>query len=50
MKIEVYCDESRPELFTAKKETADRYMLISSIWLRNKIIWSFRNECDSHKM
>lgn len=33
MEIEVYCDESRPELFTTKKQTADKYMLIGSIWI-----------------
>jgi hypothetical protein len=34
MDIEVYCDESRPELFTTKKPSRDRYMLIGSVWLR----------------
>ncbi|KAF0178663.1 MAG: hypothetical protein FD164_2182 [Nitrospirae bacterium] len=33
MDIEVYCDESRPELFTTKATSADRYMLIGSIWI-----------------
>jgi len=33
MEIEIYCDESRPELFTTKKKTLDRYMLIGSIWI-----------------
>lgn len=33
MKIEVYCDEAYPDLFSSKKPHA-RYMIIGSLWLR----------------
>ncbi len=33
MKFEVYCDESRQDLFTSKRRTGDRYILIGSLWL-----------------
>jgi hypothetical protein len=32
MKFEVYCDESRPDLFTSQKRNA-RYLMIGSLWL-----------------
>lgn len=32
MKFEVYCDESRPDLFTSKNPPA-KYMVIGSLWL-----------------
>ncbi|MBJ6362165.1 DUF3800 domain-containing protein [Paenibacillus sp. GCM10012307] len=31
--IEVYCDESRPELLYKKKETTARYMVIGGVWI-----------------
>ena len=33
MKFEIYCDESRPDLFTSKAEHKDRYLLIGGLWL-----------------
>jgi len=33
MKFEIYCDESRPDLFTSKAQQKDRYLLIGGIWL-----------------
>jgi len=33
MKFEIYCDESRPDLFASKKPTA-KYMVIGSLWLQ----------------
>jgi len=33
MKIEVYCDEAYPDLFSSKRPQA-RYMIIGSLWLR----------------
>lgn len=33
MKFEIYCDESRPDLFTTKAHQKDRYLLIGGIWL-----------------
>ena len=33
MKFEIYCDESRPELFSSKNPKA-RYMVIGSVWLK----------------
>jgi len=32
MKIEVYCDESGHELFSTKKSTENKYILIGGIW------------------
>ena len=33
MKIEVFCDESHPELFTTTKEPLGKYLMIGSLWL-----------------
>lgn len=33
MNFEIYCDESRPDLFTSKVKQKDQYLLIGSIWL-----------------
>jgi len=33
MKFEIYCDESRQDLFTTKKEKKDKYLLIGGLWL-----------------
>jgi len=33
MKFEVYCDESRPDLFASQKSSA-KYMVIGSLWLQ----------------
>ncbi len=35
MKYEIYCDESRQDLLTAKKWNPDQYFLIGSLWLRS---------------
>lgn len=44
MKIEAYCDESRQDLLTTKKETTDRYMVIGSIWLHRDYRGSLKNK------
>jgi len=44
MEIEVYCDESRQDLFTTKKETADRYIVIGSIWIPKDYRSSFKGK------
>jgi len=49
MKIEAYCDESRQDLFTTKKETTDRYMVIGSIWLPKEHRSSFKNKIKEIK-
>jgi len=36
MKIEVYCDETLPDLFTSKK-AKDKYMFIGGIWIDAKL-------------
>ena len=33
MKFEIYCDESRPDLFTSKAQKKDKYLLIGGLWL-----------------
>lgn len=33
MDIEIYCDESRHELFSNKKETPGKYVLIGGVWI-----------------
>lgn len=33
MKFEIYCDESRPDLFTSKAATSEKYLLIGGGWL-----------------
>jgi hypothetical protein len=52
MEIEVYCDESRPELFTTRKHADYIYMLIGSIWLpiekRNDIKKKVRTIREAH--
>lgn len=37
MKIEVFCDESHPELFTTTKEPLGKYLMIGSLWLPSEI-------------
>ncbi|MCF7920528.1 MAG: DUF3800 domain-containing protein [Candidatus Cloacimonetes bacterium] len=34
--IDIYCDESNPDLFTAEKKTENRYLLIGGIKLRKR--------------
>jgi len=36
MKIEVYCDENLPDLFTSKK-AKDKYMFIGGVWIDAKL-------------
>lgn len=33
MKFEIYCDESRPDLFTSRAQDVDKYLLIGGLWL-----------------
>lgn len=33
MRFDVYCDESYPDLFTAKEKMHARYLMIGSLWL-----------------
>ena len=33
MKFEVYCDESRPDLFTSRNRSSENFLLIGSLWL-----------------
>ena len=42
MKIDVYCDEAYPDLFSSKKPKA-RYMVIGSLWLRTEDRISYKN-------
>ena len=42
MKFEVYCDESRPDLFASSKPQA-AYMVIGSVWLRTDDRQEFKN-------
>lgn len=37
MKIEVFCDESHPELFTTTKEPLGKYLMIGSLWLPSEV-------------
>jgi hypothetical protein len=37
MKIEVFCDESHPELFTTTKVPLGQYLMIGSLWLPSEI-------------
>ncbi len=54
MKFEIYCDESRPDLFTSKTEHKDRYLLIGGLWLpaekRIEIKQQIKNLKDTHKI
>lgn len=42
MRIDVYCDEAYPDLFSSKKPKA-RYMVIGSLWLRTEDRISYKN-------
>lgn len=48
MEIEVYCDESRPDLFSSKKSTY-RYLLIGSLWIPASQRDFFKYEINSLK-
>lgn len=54
MKFEIYCDESRPDLFTSKAEHKDRYLLIGGLWLpaekRIEIKQQIKNLKNTHKI
>ncbi len=43
MKFEVYCDESRPDLFSSKSPSA-QFMVIGSLWLEAKHRDQFKTE------
>jgi len=53
MKFEVYCDESRPDLFASKKPKA-KYMVVGSVWLpadhRNEFKASIHLLRDKHRI
>lgn len=53
MKFEVYCDESRPDLLSSQKPTA-QYMVIGGLWLptdhRDKVKKSIHALRDKHKI
>lgn len=55
VKLEVYCDESRPELATSRREfVGDKKLLIGGIWLeakeRRHLKRSLREHRDRHKV
>lgn len=43
MKINVYCDENHPELFTSQNPTA-KFLMIGSIWIEDKWKDKFKKE------
>lgn len=43
MRFEIYCDESRQDVLTTKKEKRDKYMLIGGLWLP----YSYREDIKS---
>lgn len=53
MDIDVYCDESHPDLFTSKKPRV-KYLVIGSLWLpsqnRNEYKASIHTMRDTHKI
>jgi hypothetical protein len=54
MNFEIYCDESRPDLFTSKSTEKDKFLLIGSLWLpidkRNLIKQRIKTLKDKHKI
>jgi hypothetical protein len=44
MDFDVYCDESRPDLFASRRDTIGRYMLIGSVWLPTINADAFKEE------
>jgi hypothetical protein len=54
MKFEIYCDESRPDLFTSKAEHKDRYLLIGGLWLpaekRTEVKQKIKDLKNTHKI
>ena len=54
MNFEIYCDESRPDLFTSKAQHKDRYLLIGGLWLpaekRTEIKQNIKDIKNKHKM
>lgn len=53
MQFDIYCDESRPDLFFSKNP-ANKYLLIGSLWLRAEDRTEFKKEIhllrDIHKI
>jgi len=47
MKLEVYCDEAYPELFSSREPQA-RYLIIGSLWLRSEDRQRFK--ADIHRL
>lgn len=45
MNFEVYCDESRPEVFSSRK-SRDRYLLIGSLWLPAELRQPLKDEIN----
>ena len=54
MKFEIYCDESRPDLFTTNAQQKDRYLLIAGVWLpaerRAEIKAKIKELKDQHRI
>jgi hypothetical protein len=44
MNIDVFCDESRPDLFASKRNTLGRFLLIGSVWLPTERRPAFKEE------
>jgi hypothetical protein len=44
MDFEVYCDESRPDLFASQREGIGRFMIIGSVWIKAADRTAFRDE------
>ena len=36
MEFDVYCDESRPDLFASRRNETGRFMLIGSVWFASE--------------
>lgn len=47
MKIEVYCDENHPELFTTTKQPLGRYLMIGSLWLPAGLRKTLKTEIEA---
>ena len=45
MKFEVYCDESRPDLFFNENKTAQQFLMIGSLWLPIVAPLAIRLQC-----
>lgn len=54
MKFEIYCDESRPDLFTTKLRKSDQFLMIGGLWIpaekREEIKSKLRELKQKHNM